>query len=119
MQTTERVTFNSWPKGQTKHPINGNGLLRNVEVFENPGIVKLQPRSVLDSTITPTALPLAEEIDIYGNVYTATGETGQGTIYKNGVSIQSSLSNVWDIKIYKDYLWVRYSSVVSAYGPLS
>ena len=117
--TDNKVTFSNWQKGQTKHPINGNGLLRNVEVFENPGIVKLQPRSVLDSTITPTALPLAEEIDKYGNVYIATGETGQGTIYKNGVSIQSSLSNVWDIKVYNDYLWVRHGTVVSAYGPLN
>lgn len=113
------ITFKDWYKGQTKHPIWGFGLLKNVEVFENRGIAKLKNRSKLDTSISPTQLPIAEVYDVYGNTYTLTGSTGSGTCYKNGVVIQSGLSNAWDLVIYKDYLWIRYSTVMSCFGPLN
>lgn len=112
------VIFNKWAEGQKTHPIYGNGLLQNVEINENPGIVKIAP-GIQQKSITVAQLPLAYEKDIYGNEFIATGETGAGTVYRNGTSIQSGLSNLWDIKIYKDYLWVRHSTVMSCYGPLS
>lgn len=113
------VTISEWYKGQVKHPIFGFGLLQNVEVFENQGIAKIKNRTVLKSDISPTQLPIAEVYDIYGNTYTLTGNTGQGTVYKNGVSIQAGLPNTWDLCIYKNYLWVRHSTVMSCYGPLN
>jgi hypothetical protein len=113
------LTIADWYKGMVRHPIYGFGLLQNVEVFENKGLVQLKNRSMLDTTVTPTALPLAEVYDVYGNTYTLTGETGVGTVYKNGTAIQSGLPNCWDMKIYKDYLWVRHSTVMSCYGPLN
>lgn len=113
------VTFANWNKGQVKHPIYGFGLLKNVEVFENKGIAKLKNRAVLRSSITPTQLPIAEVYDIYGNTYTLDGGAVSGTCYKNGTSIQGSLGLTWDLAIYKDYLWIRHSTVLSAYGPLS
>lgn len=114
------LTIKDWQKGMVKHPIYGFGVLKNVEVFENPGILKLKNR-VVNTGDTYAGLPCAEVYDIYGNIYTFGGETGlsSGTVYKNGASIQSSLSNPWDLKIYKDYLWVSNSSVLSCYGPLS
>jgi len=112
------VTFKDWQKGQKTHPIYGMGLLQNVEINENPGIVKLA-QGVTQKSITVSQLPIAYEKDIYGNEYIATGETGAGSVYKNGSSIQSGLANLWDIKIYKDYLWVRHANVMSCYGPLS
>lgn len=114
------VTFKEWNTGMVKHPIYGFGLLKNVEVFQNPGIAYIKNRAV-NSGETYTGLPCAEVYDIYGNTYTFEGETGAsiGTVYKNGVSIQSGLSLPWDLKVYKDYLWISYSSVVSCYGPLS
>lgn len=121
MDKTGVVTFSDWQKGQVKHPIYGFGLLRNVEVFENKGIAALKNRAV-DSGFTFAGLPSAEVYDIYGNTYTFQGETGasSGTVYKNGDTIlQSGLSLPWDLKIYKDYLWVSYSSTLSCYGPLS
>lgn len=113
------ITISDWQKGQVKHPIYGFGLLKNVEIFENPGIAKLKNRAVLRSTITPDQLPIAEVTDIYGNIYTLTGETGAGKFYKNGTVIQSGLANAWDLVIYKDYVWVRHSTVMSCYGPIS
>ncbi len=119
------VTITDWNTGQATHPIYGFGVLKNVEVFENKGIAKLKNRAVLRdgnegrSSITPTALPIAEVYDIYGNIYTLTGETGSGVCYKNGVAIQSSLSIIGDLVIYKDYLFHRGSTTLNAYGPLS
>lgn len=111
------VTFSEWNKGMVKHPIYGFGLLRDVEVFENKGIAKIKNRTV-DSETSVTQLPIAEVYDIYGNTYTLTGETGVGTCYKNGISIQDGLTNTWDLAIYKNYLWARHSTILSCYGPL-
>jgi len=113
------LTISDWFKGMVKHPIYGFGLLKNVEVFENKGIAKIKNRAV-DSGMTVEGLPSAEVYDIYGNTYTFAGETGasQGTVRKNGSNIQGSLPLPWDLKIYKNYLWVSCSSVVSCYGPL-
>lgn len=113
------LKISDWYKGQVNHPIYGFGLLKNVNVFENIGIAKIKNRATPDTSITPTQLPIAEVYDVYGNTYTLTGSTGTGTVYKNGVSIQSSLPNTWDLAIYKDYLWVRHSTVISCYGPLN
>lgn len=80
MDKNGEVRFSDWFKGMVKHPIYGFSLLQNVEVFENKGLVQLKNRSLLDTTITPTALPIAEVYDVYGNVYTMTGETGTGYV---------------------------------------
>lgn len=112
------ITISEWYKGQAKHPIYGFGVLRNVEVFENKGLARIKNRLAVDA-VAPTALPLAEVYDVYGNTYTLTGFTGSGAVYKNGTSIASGLNNAWDMVIYKDYLWVRHSTVMSCYGPLS
>lgn len=113
------LIINEYQKGQVKHPIYGFGLLKNVEVFENQGIAKLKNRSVLNSSISPSQLPIAEVYDIYGNTYTLTGSTGRGDVYKNGDIIQANVDDGWDLAIYKDYLWIRHSSYLSCYGPLN
>ena len=117
MDKNEVITISDWQKGQVNHPIYGFGLLQNIDVFENKGIAKLRPRTT--NVFSPTQLPIAEVYDTYGNTYTMTGETGQGIVYKNGVAITSSLSNTKDIKIYKDYLFIRHSDSLSMYGPLN
>lgn len=119
MDKEGKVIFSNFQKGQVKHPIYGFGILKNVEVFENKGIAKIKNRTTPETNISPTQLPIAEVYDEYGNTYTMTGETGAGAVYKNGVALASGLSNCWDLKIYKNYLWARYSTVMSCYGPLS
>ena len=118
MDKNEVITISDWNEGQSKFPLQGFGLLQNVEVFENKGIVKMSP-VLTQSSLTATQLPIAYVKDTYGNYYHATGVTGTGTIYKNNTSIQSSLTNVFDMVIYKNYLWVRHSTVMSCYGPLN
>lgn len=120
MDKNKVVTISEWYKGMENHPIYGFGLLKNVEVFENKGLAKIKNRTVVVDTVDAvTALPIAEVYDIYGNTYTLTGSTAAGNCYKNGVLIQSSLPSAWDLAIYKDYLWIRHSTVMSCYGPLS
>lgn len=119
MDKNGEVHIKDWFKGMVRHPIYGFGLLKNVEVFESKGLAKLKNRSLVLSTITPNQLPIAEVYDDYGNVYTMTGETGQGAVYKNGTVLNSGMSNNRDMKIYKDYLWARHANVISAYGPLN
>lgn len=114
------LTISDWQNGMAKHPIYGFGRLKNVEVFENLGIAKLKNRAI-DSGASYNALPSAEIYDIYGNTYTLEGQTGLGTgrVLKNGTEIITGLTKVWDIKIYKDYLWVSYSSSLACYGLLN
>lgn len=113
------LTINNWANGQAKHPITGFGLIQNAEVLENKGIAKIKNRTLLDTSVTPTALPIAEVYDVYGNTYTLTGDTGSGVCYKNGTAIQSGLGLLGDLVIFKDYLWIRGSTTLSAYGPLN
>ena len=100
-----------------KHPISGFGLIENAEVFENKGLV-VPKKGLATTSLIADGLPLAYVIDAYGNYYYATATS----IYKNtssgGVMI-TGLTLVRDIKIYKDYLWIRYGANIGAYGPLS
>lgn len=111
------LTISKWYQGMTKHPIMGFGLVENAEVFENKGLV-VPKKGLATTSLIADGLPLAYVIDIYGNFYYATATS----IYKNtssgGVMI-TGLTLVRDIKIYKDYLWVRYGANIGAYGPLS
>lgn len=108
------LNLNKWYQGMTKHPIMGFGLIENVEVFENKGLV-VPKKGLATSSATADGLPLAYQIDIYGNTYHATATT----VYKNSTSaIITSLTLIRDIKLYKNYLWVRYGANIGAYGPL-
>lgn len=109
----------------TKHPIMGFGLLQNTEIFENKGLVTGK-RGLAVSSAIANALPIAEVIDPYGNVYHATSITASGAVYKNRTGAMiTGLDTIYDIKIYKNYLWVRYQttagavSSLGAYGPLN
>ena len=113
------LTILDWNKGMAQYPLAGFGNLKNVEVHDNPGLVKITSRQILDTTVTPTALPGAMEVDELGNTYIATGHTGNGNVYMNGTDISGALSNLWDMEIFRDYLWVRHGSQLSAYGPIT
>lgn len=113
------LTIDKWAQGTAQYPLAGFARMQNVETQENPGIVKLTDRQIADPSLTLSALALAREVDDQGNIYTLTGEFAQGHVYKNGTSITPSpLANMWDIKIFKNYLWIRHDKFLSAYGPL-
>lgn len=117
------LKISDWYKGMTKHPIFGFGLIQNAEVFENKGIISLR-KGLQDASRLSDALPIAEIVDQYGNVYHATSVTGTGLFYKNNEQISTgTLGTIYDIKIYKNYVWIRYetggTSRLGAYGPLN
>lgn len=111
------ITIGDWNKGMVKHPIFGFGLIQGLEVFEDRGIAKLTKKQ--EEYLSTTQMPVAIVKSIQGSIFTLTGYTGSGSLYKNGTEIQTGLTNAWDLCIWHDYLWVSNSSVISAYGPLS
>lgn len=112
-----QLQLSKWYQGMVKNPIMGFGLIQNAEVFENKGLV-VPKKGLATTSLIADGLPLAYVIDEYGNFYYATATS----IYKNtssGGTLITGLTLVRDIKIYKDYLWVRYGANIGAYGPLS
>ena len=115
-----QLTISKWYEGMVKHPITGFGLLQNTEVFENKGIVRSKTGLAITNKLA-TGIPIAEVKDASGNLYHA---TNNGLVYKNSTNqIISGLGTIYDIKIYLNYLWVRYetggTSNLGAYGPLT
>lgn len=108
------LTINDWYKGMTKHPVLGFGRIQNAEIHDQKGIITPK-KGFTTSSKSATSLPIADVIDIYGNEYWAT----RTIVYKNNNSnIITGLTNIYDIKVYKNYLWVRYGTSLGAYGPL-
>jgi len=111
------LTIKDWYKGMVKSPIMGFGLIQNADVFESKGLTV--PNKALRTTSKlADSLPIARAVDVYGNEYWATFSPTGGSVYKNNNPI-ASLNNIYDIKVYKDYLWVRYGTNLGAFGPLS
>lgn len=112
------ITISDWQKGVGESPYLGFAHIRNGEVFETPGILKIAS-SVEDASggTTYTGLVVATAKDPYGGIYHLTDD---GKCYKNySTVLQSGLGTSYDILIHKDYLFVRHSTVISLYGPLS
>jgi len=110
------VTFSEWTKGMAKYPLQGIGLLRNVDVLTNPGIVDIAQNT--SEVLSTTGLVVAEVLD-GGDVYSFESNGSSSVIYKNGVSLITSLGVARDLLIYKDYLIFTHGSQIGAYGPLS
>lgn len=108
------LTINEWYKGMVSHPIAGFGLIENAEVFTDKGLIKPSKGFAVSNRLAD-GLPIAFVIDEYGNSYWAT----RTTVYKNNSAIITSLTNIYDIKIYKNFLFVRYNTSIGAYGELN
>lgn len=113
-----QLTINEWYKGMVKHPVLGFGRLQNGEIFYQKGIITPKKGFATTNKLA-LALPVAKVNDQYGNEYWAvyTTITGLG-LYKNNTTLTVNISQIYDIKIYKNYLWVRYGTSLGAYGPL-
>lgn len=107
------LTIGDWQKGQADSPYLGFSLIKDCEVFETPGVLKIANRLV--SSFTPASLPTCRLNTSSG---TFIGTEG-GTLYRNGVSFQTGLGFIYDIAEYKDYLYVTHGTSISRYGPLS
>jgi len=114
------LTISKWYEGMVKSPILGFGRLQNAEIFYQKGIITPKKGLITTSKIA-SALPIAKVIDQYGNEYWANNSSNStvGVVYKNNNNIAGALANIYDIKVYKNYLWVRYGTSLGAYGPLN
>ena len=112
------LTISKWYEGMVKHPVLGFGRLQNAEIFYQKGIITPK-KGLITTNKLALSTPIARTIDEYGNEYWAvyTTTTGLG-LYKNNSAITVNISKIYDIKIYKNYLWVRYGTNLGAYGPL-
>lgn len=111
------LTISDFGKGAANSPIEGFGHMEGVEIFDTPGVVKIGA-SVGDATggTTLSGLIVAHIKDKSGDIYQLSSD---GKLYKNYNAIQTGLGTGWDLVIVKDYLFVRHSTVISVYGPLS
>lgn len=111
------LTISDFGKGAANSPIEGFGHMEGVEIFDTPGVVKIGAK-VGDATggVTLSGLIVAHVKDKSGDVYHLSSD---GKLYKNYNAIQTGLGTGWDLVIVKDYLFVRHSTVISVYGPLS
>lgn len=109
------ITLAEWHKtGMADSPYLGWSSIVGCNIFETPGILKLENATA--SNFTVTGMPIAQVRATNGDIYTLTDD---GKLYKNGVSLQTGLTSPSDLIIYKDYVLITSSSVIHAYGPLS
>jgi len=113
------VTIKNWHEGAQSHAIYGFPLFKNVEIFKNKGIASLKQGFADNFAKTFDKLPIARVKTKDGDVYTMTGHTGRGRVYKNGVSIRVECPNTWDLKEYKGYIIATYDGIMDAYGPIN
>lgn len=108
------ILLDNWQKGVADSPYLGNASIVGCNIFETPGVIKIE--NATSSYFTVTGMPIARVKSTAGDDFVLTDD---GKLYKNGTSIQSGLTNPSDMIIYKDYVLITSSTVVHAYGPLS
>lgn len=115
IQKDKSIIFN-WDdlqNGVGDSPYTGLSVLRNVNIVDTPGVAKIANASSLK--FSTTSLPVAIIQDIYGSTYVG---CQNGEFYINGVKNAHSFVNIWDMKIYNNYLFIAHQDTISVYGPL-
>lgn len=108
------LTISDWTKGQASNALQGNAVIRNCEIFETPGLLRIANRPINDG-VSYGALPVARVKDKYGNVWVLT----TGALFKNGSSYTGLNGTGYDLCIYKDYLFFSHGTSVGTVGPLA
>ena len=114
LQKDGSIVLNNFQQGQAESPYIGYAKMQCVNLIDTQGVVKIQPRTVLK--YATNGLPTAIVRDIYGNEYVG---TDTGYLYKNGVVLQSGLTRVFDLLIFKGYLLIFRDTVIDCYGLLN
>ena len=116
MDKNGRVVVSNWWDGMAKYPLLGHGLLRNVDVLTNPGVVSIAQDSALD--FTPNGIIVAE-VKESGNIWSLSDNGSASVLYKNGTAVETGLAQGRDMILFGDYLLITHGANVGAYGPLS
>jgi len=121
-----KLTITDWQKGQAQSPFLGFATMRNCEVFDNPGIVKISKQNEeIAAYSSLQAVPVkylkASNGDEFVLVSSLMG-LGSSALYKNGsflTNITPSSGNTdvaYDMVEYKDYIIVTTNANLFAYG---
>lgn len=113
LQKDGTIVLNNFQQGQAESPYVGYAKMQCVNTLDTLGVVKIQPRTSLK--YSTNGLPTAIVRDVSGNEYVG---TDTGYLYKNGVVLQSGLSRVYDLLIFKNYLLIFRDTVIDCYGLL-
>lgn len=115
-----RLTITDWQKGQALSPFLGFATMRNCEVFDNPGIVKIAKQMRKDPfyTFAPQGIPLKRLKASNGDDYLIQSDLVglSNAIFKNGNILSSISGTVYDMVEYNGYIIVSYSGGLFAYG---
>lgn len=114
LQKDGTIVLNNFQQGQAESPYLGYAKMQCVDLLNTTGIAKIQPRTILK--YSTNGLPTAMVRDVYGNEYVG---TDTGYLYKNGAVLQSGLTRVYDLLIFKDYLLIFRDTVIDCYGLLN
>ena len=107
------IVLKNFQVGAAESPYLGFGKMQCVDTVSLPGVARIQPRTTLK--YSTTGLPMAIVRDLNGNEFVG---TESGYLYKNGVAIQTGLTRVYDLLVFKNYLLIFRDTVIDAYGPL-
>lgn len=123
-----RLTITDWQKGQALSPFLGFQTMRNCEIFDNPGIVKISKQMEKDPyyTFAPQGMPIKRLKASNGDDFLLVTDILSGltstSLYKNGVfltTITASSGNTdtaYDMVEYKEYIIVSTNANLFAYG---
>lgn len=107
------LTITDWQKGQAQSPFLGFPTIRNCEVFDNPGIVKISKQLQDDPLYGGFgALPIKRIRASNGAEFLLT----QNALFRNGASINSFVTTAYDMVEYKGYIIVSFAGGLFAYG---
>lgn len=101
MDKNGNLTISNFQAGIADSPLLGFAKMSNMEIFEKPGVAKMQFASTL--SFNTTSLPVAIVEDFFGNQYVA---CFAGEVYKNGTLIKtlnaSDELGICDMKLISD-----------------
>jgi len=111
------ITIGDWQKGTAESPYYGFGSIKNCEVFETPGALKIG-NSLIPKLSNLQYIPVAYLKASSGDEFVLLSNDGIGTstLYKNGVSLTNVAGQAWDMVEYKGYLIISSSVGLHAYG---
>lgn len=115
-----RLTITDWQKGQALSPFLGFATMRNCEVFDNPGIVKIAKQAQENTNISATSLPVARVVASTGDVYTLTMGTSGGIspAFRKNDTVVTSITGgtfAYDMVEYNGYIVISYTGGLFTY----
>lgn len=110
------ITIGEWQKGAATSPYYGFGAIKNCEVFEMPGVLKIA-NSILPKYVGDYGIPVQTLKSSAGDTFELYRvEGGNSYLRKNGVSLTNVDGQAWDMVEYRGYLIISSTTGLHAYG---